>query len=158
MEKEIELNKIEWVGKEYEFKERSVDWFWAVGLICLVSVGVSVWFHNFVFAIFLFISGVSIIILNHRKPLEVSFIIESKGITLGKDLYEWNKIKGFNILKQENRNKLLLNTNKNFLPVITITIPKDLTEEIETEIKKVLVFDKEIQETHSTQFAEKIGL
>jgi hypothetical protein len=158
MEKEIELNKVEWVGKEYEFKERSVDWFWAVGLILLVSVGVSVWFHNFIFAIFLFVAGGTLILINHKEPRDVSFVIESKGVTLGGESFYWDKIKGFNILKQENRNKLLLKTAKNFLPIITITIPKEKTGEIESFLLKMTNFDKDIKETNSSQFAEKIGL
>ena len=54
---EIALEKIEWQAPEYKHEEKSMDFLWAIGLIALVMCGFAVWKANYVFAIFLLISG-----------------------------------------------------------------------------------------------------
>lgn len=155
---EIKLNTIEWSTPEYSHKERDNDWYWTIGIITIIAFGVVIWMHNYIFAIFIILSGISLIMITMRKPEDVSFIIETKGLTLGRDLYSWKKIKSFNIIKKEKEhyNKLLIETNKHFLPIYTIHIPKENTESIKNELLKVIE-RKELNESSSMLFMEKLG-
>jgi hypothetical protein len=51
----------------------------------------------------------------------------------------------------------MVETTRSFLPIFTIPLPKDLMDDVEIEFSKV-VSQKEIAESQSMQFAEKIGL
>ncbi len=155
---EIKLNTIEWSVPEYFHKERGNDWFWTIGLITIVACGLAIWLHNFVFAIFLLISGCCLIMFTLRHPQEVTYKIETKGLSMGKDLYTWKSLKSFNIknIETESYAKLMIETSKHFLPVYTIPVPKDL--EIEVKQTLLLVLPRsEIDESKSMVFMEKLG-
>jgi hypothetical protein len=155
---EIKINTIKWSAPEYTHKERDNDWFWALGLITIVTCGIAIWLHNYVFAIFLFVSGASLIMFTLRHPQDANFIIETKGLTMGKDFHTWKSIKSFNVKNNEADpfGKLLIETSKKFLPIYTIPFPKELESEIKETLLKVLS-RTEIDESKSMVFAEKLG-
>ncbi len=155
---EIKIDTIEWSAPEYSHKERDADWFWAIGLIAIVACGIAVWLHNYIFAVFIFISGATLIMFTMREPQETTFIIEKSGVTLGRELHEWNGIKSFNIKNNEKDiyAKLLIETTKHFLPIYTLPLPKDKVEEIKENLEKVIP-RSEIQESQSMLFMEKLG-
>jgi len=131
---EVTIEKLEWTILEHEQKEHTVDWFWAVGLITIVSCGIALWFANYIFAIFIFISGCCLILITIRKPQRITFTVDSNGITMGKNLYPWKDIKDFNVKNNDNYDKLFIQIKKHFLPVYTINLPKDLTQKINGSI------------------------
>lgn len=156
MSEEVTINKIEWVGLEYNHREHSTDWYWSIGLITLIAFGITVWFKNYVFGIFILISGASLALFALRHPPEVTFIIETEGLTMGKDKYEWKNIKGFDVKKGKDFSKLLIETKKYFLPVYTIPIPNELVDEIKESLNKV-TSRLELNESPSMLFMEKLG-
>lgn len=155
---EVIINTIEWQAPEYSHKERDNDWFWAIGLITVIACGIAIWLHNYVFAVFLLISGASLIMFTFRPPQDVTYKIETRGLTMGKDSYEWKVIKSFNIKKSEKDvyDKLMVETSKYFLPIYTIPLPKELRDEIKENLLKVIP-RSEIDESKSMVFMEKLG-
>lgn len=155
---EIKINTIEWSAPEYTHKERSNDWFWAIGLVTLIACGIAIWLHNYVFSIFLFISGVTLIMFTLRHPQDVTYIIETDGLTMGKDLHTWKSIKSFNIKKNDSDDyaKLMIETSKYFLPIYTIPLPKDMIDSTKETLLKVIP-RSEIDESKSMVFMEKLG-
>ena len=93
---EIILDKVEWSAPEYKHKDKSVDFIWTIGLIAIVMCIIAIWKQNYIFSIFIFISGCALILFSIRPPEEINFLIETEGFSLGKDKYEWKKINGFN--------------------------------------------------------------
>jgi hypothetical protein len=155
---EIVINKIEWSAPEYTHKERGNDWFWALGLITLVAVIVAIILKNYVFAIFLLAAGGTLIMFTMRPPQHVGFIVETKGLTMGKDLHTWKNLKSFNIKSNDHDEyaKLLIETSKYFLPIYTIPLPKGMVDEMKETLLKVLP-RSEIDESKSMVFMEKLG-
>lgn len=153
---EITITPIEWSAPEYSHKEKTVDWFWTIGLLALVGFGIAVWFHNYLFAIFILISGASLILFTLRAPQVVPLSITSDGISMGKEKYEWKQIKGFRIKSAEPYSKLLILTSKKFLPLYTISFPKELTPDIREALTKATTA-LDLEESHSMLFMEKIG-
>lgn len=154
---EITLETIEWQAPEYNHKKRGPDFFWAIGLIALVLAIIAAWMTNYVFAIFIIVSGASLIMFTLREPQDMNFTIKTEGLFIGKDRYEWKNIKGFNVKNGDPYGKLLIETSKYFLPVYTIPLPTSITEEVKTELIKIIP-NKEIGESPSMAFAEKVGL
>jgi hypothetical protein len=153
---EIILEKIEWQAPEYKHKDKSVDFLWTIGLVALVMLGFAIWKQNYIFAVFIFISGGTLILFSIRKPENINFIIETSGLSLGKDKYEWKKIKGFHIKKEETEAILLIEINKYFLPVYTISLPIELADTVRESLIKVTP-NIELEESKSMKFMEKLG-
>lgn len=153
---ETTIETIEWSAPEYTHKERGVDFLWTIGLIALVGAIIAIWFHNYVFGLFIIISGACLILFTIRKPKEIEFSIKSDGFSIGKEEHLWKDIKGFNIKKGSPYNKLLILTSKKFLPIYTIPFPTDKTEELWEALNKVSK-NIELEESHSVLFMEKIG-
>jgi len=155
---EIILETISWSAPEYSHEEKGNDWFWSIGVITIVAFGIALWFHSYIFAIFLLLAGASLILFTLRHPSEVTYIIETKGLTMGRDFYEWSKIKSFNFKKIDDQNydKLLIETTKYFLPVYTIPIHKGKEDQVKKNLI-LLIPKSEIQESPSMAFAEKLG-
>jgi hypothetical protein len=155
---EIKINTIEWSAPEYSHKERGNDWFWAIGLITIIACGVAIWLHNYVFAVFLLISGCCLIMFTLRHPQDVTYLIETKGLTMGKDLHSWKSIKSFNIKNNDSDAyaKLMIETSKYFLPIYTIPLPKDMIDKTKETLLMVIP-RSEIDESKSMVFMEKLG-
>ncbi|MFA7000388.1 MAG: hypothetical protein WC241_04760 [Candidatus Paceibacterota bacterium] len=153
---EIILDKIEWQAPEYKHKDKSVDFIWTIGVVALVMLGLAIWQANYVFAVFIFISGGTLILFSIREPENINFIIETSGLSLGKDKYEWKKIKGFHIKKEETMAILLIEINKYFLPVYTISLPIELVDQVRESLMKVIP-NIELEESKSMKFMEKLG-
>jgi hypothetical protein len=153
---EIIIEKIEWSAPEYKHKEKSVDFIWTIGLVALVSCIIALWLKNYLFSVFIFISGACLILFSIRHPQDINFSIETDGITLGKEKYDWKKIKFFNIKKNKDEALLLIEIDKYLLPIYTIPLPLDKADQVRTSLLKVLQI-KELEESKSMKFMEKLG-
>jgi hypothetical protein len=156
MDPHLELHTIEWSTPEYSHKERTPDFFWAIGIITIIGILLALWFKNYVFAIFILVGGFCLILFSAREPEHITFTITTDGLLVGREKHEWKKIKGFKIKKSEPYNKLLVETGRYFLPMYTIPLPSTLTTEVHDELIKVIPVI-ELEEPHSVLFAEKIG-
>jgi len=153
---EIILEKIEWHAPEYKHEEKSVDFLWTVGLIALVMCVIAIWKANYVFAIFIIISAASLALFSIRHPEDILFSIETSGLSLGKDKYEWKKIKGFHIKKDKDKVLLLVEIDKYLLPVYTIPLPVELNDKVRENLLKVTP-NIELEESKSMKFMERLG-
>jgi hypothetical protein len=153
---EITIDKIEWVAPEYIHKERTPDWFWTIGIVALISCIIAIFMHNYLFAVFILISGACLILFTLRPPREVRFIIEQKGFMIGREKHEWRSIKGFTIKEGEPYSKLLIMTARKFLPIYTIPVPNDLLADIRHSMSEAVPLI-DLEESRSMQFMEKLG-
>jgi hypothetical protein len=154
---EIIIDKIEWSAPEYNHKKRTPDWFWAIGLVTLAVFIASIWARNYLFALFVIVSGGCLILFTLRNPRTISLTIDNDGITIGKTLYKWKEINGFKMKKGEPYSRLLIETKKYFLPIYNVPVPEDLTSEVRESLLKILPISDHIEESASMQFMEKIG-
>jgi hypothetical protein len=153
---EIIIDKVEWSAPEYKHKEKSMDFLWAIGLVSLIVCGLAIWFQNYLFAVFVFIAGGTLVLFSVRHPQEVHFVIETNGITLGKDKYPWKRVKGFHIKKEEDYAVLLIELDKYLLPIYTIPLPIDQIPQVKESLLKILP-NIDLDESKSMKFMEKLG-
>lgn len=151
------INTIEWKAPEYKHKERSMDFFWTIGIVAIVSAIIAIWFGNYVFAIFIIVAGGCLIMFTFKKPENIEFAIDNDGLHIGKDMYPWKNIKSFDVKEGMPFGKLMVETSRKFLPIFTIPLPSDISNQVEDEFEKIAE-RKEIAESQSMAFAEKIGL
>lgn len=84
-----------WQIDTHEHKERSADWYWALGLLALAGAGLSVFFGNVLLAVILLLGGGSLGFLVARGPREHMVRLDQKGLTLDGTLYPYKNISSF---------------------------------------------------------------
>lgn len=84
-----------WSVITHEHRERSVDWFWALGLIALAAGVASVLFGNVLFAIVIFLAAGSVGFLAARGPREHLVKIDDHGIAIDGTRYPFSSIHSF---------------------------------------------------------------
>ncbi len=154
---EIILKTTSWSFPEYNHIERSVDWFWGVGIVAFLFAVGAIFIGNYMFAVFILVGGASIILFNIRRPRDITITIETDGFTIGNEKHEWKKMKGFRIKKTDTGSKLLIRTGQKFLPTFTIPLSQDIEQDVKESLSKVLTVMDELDESPSVVFMEKLG-
>lgn len=93
-----------------------------------------------------------------KQPRIFEFVINNNGLKVGREEFPWKDLKSFNIKEVEGGefDKLMMETNKKFLPIYTFFVPKEITDLVKIEASK-MIKKSEIDESRTVQFAEKIG-
>ncbi len=144
--------KIEWDAHEYEHKERSVDWFWAVGIISVSIAITAIIVGNIIFGILVLISAFALSLFANRLPATIHMIVDEKGVTRGKVLYPYSTLKSFWIDTEHPHKKIILRSEKMFMPLIIVPLGDEtLVEKIHEGLSQSLS-----EEFHSLPFVEKI--
>lgn len=144
--------RIEWDAHEYEHKERSQDWFWAVGIISVAIAAVAAIFGNIIFGIFILTAVFALAIFINRPPETVHVIIDERGITKDKIHYPYSSLKTFWIDLEHSHPKILLGSEKLLMPLIIVP----LGEEVDPESIHDALSEFIEEEYHSLPFVEKI--
>lgn len=86
---------IAWIVHTHEHQERSVDWFWALGLLAVAGAALSIFFGNVLLAAILLIGAGSIGTLAARGPRTHWVRVDSRGISLDGTLHPYSSLHTF---------------------------------------------------------------
>jgi hypothetical protein len=128
-------NPLFWQAYEYEARERGADWFWAVGIITVSLAVTAIILNNVLFAFVIVLSGFALSLFASRPPKEVDVTVDDRGILVEKYFYPYRSLESFWVDEHETQPKLLLKSQRLFMPYITIFInPEDV------EVRRVKQF------------------
>ncbi|MDO8574634.1 MAG: hypothetical protein Q7R86_03335 [bacterium] len=151
--------ELSWEAPEFEFREKTVSWYWITIIGAVLILALAVWKKNFLFGVFILIAEVLILIWGSRKPDMVVFFLTDKGLTIGEQKsYPYPEIYGFAIEDDEADEwaTLILEFNKKLRPAARMSVPKDKL----TDIKKILsnfVDEIEIKKSLVDSFQKFLG-
>lgn len=149
---------IAWQTEEYVHREKTPDWFWALGLIALASATVAVIYDNVLFAILIILASVLLGYYAARIPKIIEIAISNEGIKIKNFLYQYKKIKGFAIDEHTMGNQLLIESDRIIAPLISIPIPNSISTEEIVQILETKIPHKEDMREHAThRIMEHIG-
>lgn len=153
-----ETTEFSWDTLEYEHREKSTDWYWALGILIVIGAVIAFITKNFLFGVLLLIGGFLIGLFAGKKNQPISIEISLRGILINNDLIGFNKVSSFWIYRNPfGVRKLILKTSRNFAPIISIPIPDDIRA---TELREFLlgiVPEIEMQESIIDLIMERIG-
>ncbi|MBP9851723.1 MAG: hypothetical protein KBC67_00490 [Candidatus Pacebacteria bacterium] len=139
-------------------KERSVDWFWAIGIITLVGAGTAFFVNNALFGIFILLGGGLLFYTNLNKPNDTSIHINEKEITVSGLSYKTNKMKGFAVVKNaKDQNLLIVRTDRFFLPILIIHVADHVSVEQLEDMLEKRIPKEDLREPPANAVAEKLG-
>lgn len=144
---------IRWSAEEFEYSEKSVDWFWAVGVVAVGFAILSIFLGNLLFAILITISAFTLSLHAVKKPRSISFEINDEGVIIDKKLYTYNTLESFWIINKE---KIIIKSKKAVVPFLIIPFqninPKTLREFLIKNLK-----EEEMSEPFGQVVMEKLG-
>lgn len=153
--KKIE-EKIVWHVPEYGFKKKSVNFFWAFGLIIIISIVASLYFKNYLFAILILISSILLLFYANKKPQIIKYEINDKGIKVGEIFYPYRNLKGFSFDRDnKDDHRLLILTERSLFPIMSLPLHGVPEENLEMIISEFLL-EKKIRESTIQKIIEVI--
>ena len=150
------MNKITWQAPEYEERERSNDWFWAVGVIFVTSTIAAVIYGNYFFAGLLALSGALLAFFAIKKPDMVDYELNSNGLRIRNRTYPYEQIKSFWV-RADIKPMLFIKSGRVFIPVISIPIEDSMAEDMRDVFLAKNVIEVEMQEHASEKIMETLG-
>lgn len=162
MLEEKTFETLSWSALEYEEKERSVDWFWALGVIVVAGAIASILFGNYFFAMLLIIAGILLGFFAIKKPETVTYELTDKGFKMKTRLYPYEDLKAFwvqiQVPKTEIKKPILfLKSTRVFLPVLSIPIDEEIAPKIKEILTQKNVPEEEMHEHVSDKVMENLG-
>lgn len=145
---------ISWEAPEYEYYEKTNDWFWALAIVVISASAVAIIYDNYLFAVFLVLGGFSLAFFGMRKPDIITYSVNPKGIAVKNFLHPYEEMSTFWINKEEK--KILIITKKPFIPLIIIPVHEGSMEEVQEELKNH-VEEEYIEEPFYIKIMDRLG-
>lgn len=156
----MDKTPISWKALEYEHKEKSRDWYWALGIITVSMIIIALMLGNYVFSIVLLVSGFALAASASRKPKLVAFELEKTGIHIDGKFTPYGSLKSFwveNNLHHDGISKLLFKPRGNGGHMIVIPIETIHPEDVRDYLLDMLL-EEEMSEPFLQRLAEHFGL
>lgn len=150
-------SSLSWEIPEYDHKERSVDWYWAVGIIAIAGSVTAIVFKNYLFAVLILLSVACLALLSIHKPETVLVEINEDTLILNKKKYPLKKIHSFNIEFGGKIPLLLILSDKGFLPLLIIPLIDVDTEKVYKAFENKVLFDESLEEPTSHKLMQAAG-
>lgn len=139
--------------------ERSVDWFWALGVIALAGAAVSIILGNFLLGIIIIVGAISLGMLAVKGARECSIMVSERGIAIDRRLYPFRSLKSFWIDASSRTPPHLILTSDSILsPQLVIPLTAELDARSLREFLIIRLEEVEQYESPITRFVELLGL
>ncbi len=123
---------IQWDAPEFIYHKKSVDWYWAIIISTLSVTIASFIFKNYLFSFLVLIAGVSMVYFGMKKPETIHFSIKDDGIRAKNIFFPFESILNYDIHQNEKESKIIILTNRAFLPIITLPAHPEILVQIDT--------------------------
>lgn len=151
--------RIMWSGFEFEYKEKTSDWYWAVGIIVISVAAASVIYGNLLFALFLVLAGFFLLMTANRKPRMIDYELTDKGLVIDGKLRSHLDFRAFWVSEDKySPPKLLLQSNQFTNALMVIPIETDFVDA--ATIRDFLldyIPEERIHEPFAIRFMEFLG-
>ena len=113
---------IEWDAHEYEHKERSADWYWAVGIVVIAIAVTSIIVGDVIFGILVLVGAFALVLYINRPPDTIHIVVDEKGVTRGHTRYPYDALHSFYIAHERSHPVILLRSKKLLMPLVHIPL------------------------------------
>lgn len=119
--------EITWEAPEFEYREKSVEWFWLSIIVAVLILGAAVWQRNFLLGFFVIIAEILVLVWSNRKPRTIGFQLTREGLTINNEkYYAYAEIESFAVEGGRGEwSNLFLNFKQKLKPSLRVGLPKD---------------------------------
>jgi len=144
------MAEIVWEAPQFEYYPKSALWYWTTILIAIIFLAFAIWQKNFLFAIFILIAEILILIWGNEKPEILKFKLNDEGLYIGENnFYNINDIKSFSCAKSVFPGfwDFKIYFKRNFSLELKILIPEGFYEEIKDFFLQKNIKEREYEES-----------
>lgn len=153
-----ETIEFSWNTFEYEHREKSTDWYWALGILVVVGAAIAFISKNFLFGFLILMGGILIGLFANKKNDPLSVEVSMRGVTINDRPVNFADIKAFWMYRNPfGIRKLVLKTNRNLAPMVSLPIPDDMRAADLHEFLLQHIPEQELQESFVDLLLERIG-
>lgn len=147
---------LEWDAPEFFYRKKSNDWYWAIIISSLSIAIASFIFKNYLFSFLVLIAGSAMCYFGTKKPEMIHFTIKEDGIKAKNILFPYESIEHYDIHFGEKESKILLLTNRTFMPLVSIPAQESQLDEI-NEILSQKIEHQELREPGMYKLLDMFG-
>lgn len=153
-----ETIEFSWTTYEYEHREKSTDWYWALGILVVVTAAISFINKNLLFGFLILMGGFMIGLFANKKNNPVSVEVSVRGININETALNFSDIVAFWMYRNPlGIRKLILKTNKAMIPMVSIPLSEDMRAAELREFLLTKITEKELKESFIDLVSERIG-
>jgi len=119
-EKPVASDELSWTASEFIAHAKSSGWYVILGGITLVLAGLAYYFADIFSAIVVVVVAILFGYMASRKPRELPYAVNEKGIQVDQKLYPYSGFKSFSIIQEEGIESIWFMPLKRFAPGLTI--------------------------------------
>ena len=151
-------SSIDWTASEFVDNSKNFNWYLSFFVaILLISFLVYLFTHSLFSSIAIFILGVALSYMATRKPKEVSYGLDDKGIIINDVEYPFSEFKSYTLVSEGGLNHIALTSVKRFSPNKTIYFEPQDRDRITSLLGNFLPLES-ISNDPIDKFMKKIGL
>jgi hypothetical protein len=120
---------LEWEANESLHGDRTIDWFWGVGLVGAVIGITAIVIGNFLLVILALVGTAALIISALKHPQIRYYALTPRGLIKDEILYPWSELEVFWILDYEPA-VMLVKSKRSNLPLIEFPIPETVDPDL----------------------------
>jgi hypothetical protein len=130
--------EVKWEAHEYDHHDKTSGWYWGSIAIAIVLLAYAVWQRNYLFAFFIVLAEILVIIWANREPQKLAFTLNEEGIAIGDfrfhkhhDIHSYSIGDGFG----DGWAEIVFHPRQTFRSPIRILVPKEHTEVIHHHLR-----------------------
>jgi hypothetical protein len=140
----------EWSALEYEYRRKSSDWYWAIGIITISLAIAAFILDGFFFAALIAVGGFVLLLYGAKPPSTLTCRITTRGVQVDRNLYLFSTLDSFGI-DEIAEPKLVMKSKSTFAPFIILPLGDASIEDIRNILTPHLK-----EEDHREPFAQKL--
>jgi hypothetical protein len=148
-----------WQAPEFLEKQRRTDWYWALGIISVSIAVTAILFNNILFAIFIVIAFLTVLIHGSIKPRFIEIVISQDGVLVGSNFWPYSSLSSFWFEDFFDQRRIIFGTKSIVNPTFYILLP-EINKTEEKELKSFLsqyIEEKKTEESLSEKIMEYLG-
>lgn len=147
-----------WQAYEYKDQQMKADWFWALGIVALAGSVASFIYGNFLFGVFIIFAAIALVFFSTIKPKLITHELSEGGLTYENTFYPFDRLHAFWVDDTDpGHKKILLKSERMFVPVLCVTYEDDADVEFIYEILSSVVPEEPLQEPWGHIIMERLG-
>jgi hypothetical protein len=130
----------EWTAPEFEYREKSVSWYWT-SIICAAAViAFAIWERNFLFGIFTIIAEMLFIAWGNEMPADANLTLTERDFSINDAKHYQTKLfESFSINEQnEDWDELFFTFKTKLRTPLRVLLPKEKVEEVRANLRPIL--------------------
>jgi len=133
--------EISWEAPEFEYREKTVSWYWLTVIIAVIMLAMAVWKANFLFGFFIVLAEILVLVWAIKEPNLVNFLLNEQGLRIhGHGFYPWEELVSWSVQSTDEAElqEIIFVLHKKFRPALKVLVPRESWAAVKTKLEEVL--------------------